>query len=186
MQKELGYDASRLATAVKLANRQIVQTAQGDKKCKGMGTTVVAVHFVKSIAFIAHVGDSRGYVWRGGALKQMTEDHSLLNDYLKAGRLSPAEIEAFPHKNVITRALGIDASVVVDVTRLELQPGDILLLCSDGLTGMVTDTAIGEVLASNADLSRAWAQLIDRANANGGTDNVTCILARWSAPTPGA
>ncbi len=186
MQKTLNYDGNRLATAVKLANRQIVESAREDKKRKGMGTTIVAAHFVGSLAFIAHVGDSRGYLWRDGVLTQVTQDHSLLNDYIRAGKLTPQEAESFPQKNVITRALGIDAAVIVDVTRVELVAGDVVLLCTDGLTGMLSDAAIGEVLARNADLERACSQLIDGANANGGTDNVTCILARWSAAPAGA
>src|SRR4051812_27487439 len=144
-----------------------------------MGTTIVSIHFNSTYAYVAHVGDSRVYFFRAGMLRQITEDHSLLNDYLKAKRLTPEEIEAFPHKNVIVRALGMKDTVQVDVSRLEPVDGDVFLLCSDGLSGMVTDPAIQEVLTQQTDLTVACSQLIDLANANGGNDNVTCVLARW-------
>jgi PPM family protein phosphatase len=142
----------------------------------------VSVYFAKdSEVVIGHVGDSRVYYFRDGVLKQITEDHSLLNDYLKAKKLTPEEIEAFPHKNVIVRALGMKDTVQVDLNRVEPRDGDIFLLCSDGLSGMVGDPQIQTVLQSNAELDKACAQLIDFANANGGNDNVTCVLARFRA-----
>jgi len=130
---------------------------------------------------VGHVGDSRVYFYRGGQLRQVTEDHSLLNDYLKAKKLTPAEIEAFPHKNVIVRALGMKDTVQVDVGKVEPQENDIFMLCSDGLSGMVPDGQIQEVLQTQLDLDRACSQLIDLANAAGGNDNVTCILTRYHA-----
>jgi protein phosphatase len=137
------------------------------------------VYFANATASVGHVGDSRVYFFREGTLKQVTEDHSLLNDYLKAKKLSPEEIENFPHKNVIVRALGMKESVVVDVSRIEPKEGDIFLLCSDGLSGMVTDPQIQEVLTRTTELEKACGQLIDLANAAGGNDNVTCVLARY-------
>ena len=181
MDKARNYDENRLATAIKLANRSIFEKASAEQRYKGMGTTVVSVHFTDQTAVVAHVGDSRVYFFRGGMLKQVTEDHSLLNDYLKAKKLTPEEIEAFPHKNVIVRALGMKDTVQVDVSRLEPADGDIFLLCSDGLSGMVTDQQIADVLTKNTDLQVACGLLIDAANANGGNDNVTCILARWKS-----
>ncbi len=180
MDKQKNYDENRHAVAVKLANQRIFEKASNDSKFKGMGTTIVSVYFAKdNEVVIGHVGDSRVYFFRDGALRQLTEDHSLLNDYLKAKKLSPEEIENFPHKNVIVRALGMKDSVVVDVNRIEPKPGDIFLLCSDGLSGMVTDEQIQQVLQSTPDLDKACAQLIDSANANGGNDNVTAVLARF-------
>jgi serine/threonine protein phosphatase PrpC len=179
MDKSRNYDENRLATGIKLANLRIFEKASTEQKYKGMGTTVVAVHYADKIAVVAHVGDSRVYFFRNGVLKQITEDHSLLNDYLKAKKLTPEEIEAFPHKNVIVRALGMKDNVQVDVSRLEPQEGDIYLLCSDGLSGMVPDAQIQECLTQTKDLNLACSQLIDHANANGGNDNVTCVLARW-------
>lgn len=181
MDKSRNYDENRLATGIKLANMRIFERATAEAKYKGMGTTIVTVHFGTNVAYVGHVGDSRVYWFRNGELKQITEDHSLLNDYLKAKKLTPEEIEAFPHKNVIVRALGMKDNVVVDVSRVEVQEGDVFLLCSDGLSGMVKDEAIRETLSKSQDLNIACGQLIDQANANGGNDNVTCILARYHA-----
>jgi PPM family protein phosphatase len=180
MDKTRNYDENRLATGIKLANVRIYERASSEQKFRGMGTTIVSIHFNQAYAYVAHVGDSRVYFFRAGMLKQVTEDHSLLNDYLKAKKLTPEEIEAFPHKNVIVRALGMKDTVQVDVSRIDPQDGDIFLLCSDGLSGMVTDQAICDVLKQQKDLQAACAQLIDLANANGGNDNVTCVLARWN------
>lgn len=180
MDKQKNYDENRLAVAVKLANQRIYEKAAADSKFKGMGTTIVTVYFAKdNEVVIGHVGDSRVYFFRDGQLRQLTEDHSLLNDYLKAKKLTPEEIENFPHKNVIVRALGMKDNVVVDVNRVEPKPGDIFLLCSDGLSGMMTDEQIQTVLQNTKDLDKACAQLIDSANANGGNDNVTAVLARF-------
>ncbi len=180
MDKARNYDENRLAIGVKLANMRIFEKASADSKFKGMGTTIVGVYFARdNEVVVAHVGDSRVYFYREGSLKQVTEDHSLLNDYLKAKKLTPEEIEAFPHKNVIVRALGMKDNVIVDVNRVEPREGDIFLLCSDGLSGMVTDAQMQTVLQNQPDIEKACAQLIDAANANGGNDNVTCILARF-------
>ena len=179
MDKTRNYDENRLATGIKLANVRIYERASSEQKFRGMGTTIVSIHFAQNYAYVAHVGDSRVYFYRAGMLKQITEDHSLLNDYLKAKKLTPEEIEAFPHKNVIVRALGMKDTVQVDVSRLEPQDGDIFLLCSDGLSGMVPDPAIADILTKNKELTLACTALIDAANANGGNDNVTCVLARW-------
>ena len=179
MDKSRNYDENRLATGIKLANVRIFEKASNDQKFKGMGTTIVGLHFAQNFAYVAHVGDSRVYFFRAGVLRQITEDHSLLNDYLKAKKLTPEEIEAFPHKNVIVRALGMKDTVQVDVSRVEPADGDIFLLCSDGLSGMVPDPVIQETLVKTRDLQLAASQLIDLANANGGNDNVTCVLARW-------
>lgn len=181
MDKSRNYDENRLATGIKLANKSIFEKACSDLKFKGMGTTIVSVHFTQTSAYVGHVGDSRVYFFRQGVLKQVTEDHSLLNDYLKAKKLTPEEIENFPHKNVIVRALGMKETVLVDVAKVEPQEGDVFLLCSDGLSGMVTDPQMQEVLARTPELEEACSLLIDMANAAGGTDNVTCVLARFHA-----
>ena len=145
----------------------------------GMGTTIVATLFLDDKVVIGHVGDSRVYRWRDGHLTQLTEDHSLLNDYIKMKRLTPEEIANFPHKNVIVRALGMKDTVKVD-TRLE-QPraGDIYLLCSDGLSGPVQDQEMLEILVGANDLKTAASRLIAKGNENGGPDNITVVLARW-------
>jgi PPM family protein phosphatase len=176
-----GPDENRLLTGVKLANLRIFERAATDQRLRGMGTTLVAASFPKGgqHVLVGHVGDSRAYLWRRGALRQLTEDHSLLNDYRKTRALTPEEIQAFPHKNVIVRALGMKDVVEVDVRREPLEDGDILLLCSDGLSGMVPDPRIAEVIRANAGEIRHAAQgLVDEANAAGGVDNVTCVLAQ--------
>ena len=178
MDKNRNYDENRLATGIKLANARIYEAASGDPNYRGMGTTIATVHFAETSVYVGHVGDSRVYRFRNGTLELVTEDHSLLNDYLKAKKLSPEEIEAFPHKNVIVRALGMKDTVQVDVGRFEPEDGDVFLLCSDGLSGMVSDEEIGEALRETSDLEEACSKLIERANAAGGNDNVTCILAR--------
>ncbi|NOK20358.1 Stp1/IreP family PP2C-type Ser/Thr phosphatase [Corallococcus carmarthensis] len=179
MDKQRNYDENRLATGIKLANARIFERATADTKYKGMGTTIVSVHFADSAAYVGHVGDSRVYFFRGGMLQQVTEDHSLLNDYLKAKKLTPEEIENFPHKNVIVRALGMKEQVQVDVTRVDPLENDVFLLCSDGLSGMISDAQMQDILSRTPELEKACGQLIDLANAAGGNDNVTCILARW-------
>ncbi|GMT96920.1 Stp1/IreP family PP2C-type Ser/Thr phosphatase [Corallococcus caeni] len=179
MDKQRNYDENRLSTGIKLANARIFERATTDSKYKGMGTTIVSVHFAESAAYVGHVGDSRVYFFRGGMLQQVTEDHSLLNDYLKAKKLTPEEIENFPHKNVIVRALGMKEQVQVDVTRVDPLENDVFLLCSDGLSGMITDAQMQDILSRTPELEKACGQLIDLANAAGGNDNVTCVLARW-------
>jgi len=180
MDKQKNYDENRLATGVKLANMRIFEKAAAETKYKGMGTTIVTIYFAKdNEVVVGHVGDSRVYFFREGTLRQITEDHSLLNDYLKAKKLTPEEIEAFPHKNVIVRALGMKDTVIVDINKVEPKDRDIFLLCSDGLSGMVPDKQIESILAGQPDLDKACAQLIDAANANGGNDNVTCVLAQF-------
>ncbi len=171
------YDENRLITGVMLANLRIWETATNDPSKKGMGTTIVAVLFNKEGVYVAHVGDSRVYLMSNGELRQVTEDHSLLNDYMKMKELTPAEIQAFPHKNVIVRALGMKETVKVDTSYLRPSPGDRFLLCSDGLSGMVSDEDMERILReAGDDLDRACSELIAEANANGGADNITAIL----------
>lgn len=175
------YDENRLVTGVKLANRRVFETAQSDARYRGMGTTIVSLACGSSGAFLGHVGDSRGYLIADGQIRQVTEDHSLLNDYLKVHKLTQEEIEHFPHKNVIVRALGMKDSVVVDVHRLDPKPGHIYLLCSDGLSGMVSDPDIlACVSEGGSDLEKSCQALIAKANAGGGVDNVTVVLVEFS------
>ena len=179
MDRSKGYDENRLITGIKLANLRIYETAQRESKKRGMGTTFVGMLAVEDGVYVAHVGDSRVYRFREGKLEMLTEDHSLLNDYIKMKRLTAEEIANFPHKNVIVRALGMKETVKVD-TRFEVpQAMDTFLLCSDGLSGPVQDDAIAEILGKHSDLKAASSALIERANENGGPDNVTCVLVRW-------
>jgi len=181
MDRRRNYDENRLATAIKLANMRILERASTDKRYDKMGTTVVSVFLKDGAAYLGHVGDSRGYGFRNGSLRQLTEDHSLLNEMTKARKMTPEEIEAFPHKNVIVRALGMKLGVEVDVVREDLQDGDVVLLCSDGLSGMLSDAEMETILRETRDLDEASRRLIEAANAAGGVDNVTCILVRYHA-----
>jgi PPM family protein phosphatase len=180
MDRSKGYEENRLITGIKLSNLRIFQSAKENPTQRGMGTTLVALFAVEDGVYIAHVGDSRVYRVRNGKISQLTEDHSLLNDYKKMKKLSAEEIESFPHKNVIVRALGMKDTVKVD-TRFE-QPleGDIVLLCSDGLAGPVSDEQILEIVMSSGDIKSAAHRLIDAANDNGGPDNITAVLTRWA------
>ncbi|HET6437678.1 MAG TPA: Stp1/IreP family PP2C-type Ser/Thr phosphatase [Anaeromyxobacter sp.] len=175
------YDENRLITGVKLANLRIHERARTDERLHGMGTTIVAAAFPRegNAALVGHVGDSRAYLFRRGDLKQVTEDHSLLNEHMKAHALSPAEIKAFPHRNVILRALGMKTTVEVDVTRVPLEAGDVLLLCSDGLSSMVPDARVAEILrGAHGDLRRSVGELVEAANTAGGADNITVVLVQ--------
>jgi protein phosphatase len=167
-----------VVNAIKLANLKIHDEAERNSDCRGMGTTVVAALFADGVLVVGHVGDSRLYRLRGGRLDQMTEDHSLLNDYVKMKRLSAGEKASFPHKNVIVRALGMKPSVEVDIIVDEPRLGDLYLLCTDGLSGMVPDEEIVELAASETDLDKLCERLVAAANAHGGLDNITVVCAR--------
>lgn len=179
MDRNRGYEENRLITGVMLSNLRIFEAAKSNPSQRGMGTTIVALFVTQEGMYVAHVGDSRVYRIRDGQLEQLTEDHSLLNDYKKMKQLTEEEINNFPHKNVIVRALGMKETVKVDTRFEQPRQGDILLLCSDGLAGPVSDEEIRSIILSHSDLQEATQRLIDRANENGGPDNVTCVLARW-------
>jgi serine/threonine protein phosphatase PrpC len=172
------YDVNRMVTAIKLANLKIHEQAQKDPRCHGMGTTVVSTLFLDDALVVGHVGDSRVYRRRDDVLEQITEDHSLLNDYIKMKHLSPDEIAAFPHKNVIVRALGMKDTVQVDVHMDTPRMGDVYLLCSDGLSGMVKDEEISDIAIGERDLDVMCERLITTANKNGGLDNITVVAIR--------
>jgi len=180
MEKDKAYDENRLINSVKLANLRIFEASAVDPRKKGMGTTLVALHVVNGGMYLGHVGDSRIYRVRPeGTIEQLTEDHSLLNDYIKMKNLTPEEIEHFPHKNVIVRALGMKETVVVDTQFFKPDKDDIYLLCSDGLSGMVDDEGLGRIAnAHREDLEAACNALIGAANDGGGVDNITVVLAR--------
>ncbi len=179
MDKTRGYQENRLITGVKLANLRIFESAQRNAGQRGMGTTMVALLAVDDGVLVGHVGDSRVYRLREGKLTQLTEDHSLLNDYIKMKRLTPEEIANFPHKNVIVRALGMKDSVKVDCFLDKPEQGDVYVLCTDGLSGPLNDDEIGEITATAAgDLPSAVKNLIERANKNGGPDNITVVLTK--------
>jgi protein phosphatase len=169
---------NRLSVGIRWANFRVFERAASSIQLKGMGTTCVSAHFHDGHCAIGHVGDSRCYRIRDGRIEQMTEDHSLLNDYKKLAQLTEEEIKNFPHKNIIVRALGMKETVLVDTRVEEVRPGDTYLLCCDGLSGEVEDPEMQETVLEHPDLDKACAALIDRANRHGGRDNITVILIR--------
>jgi protein phosphatase len=174
---ELSYVENRLVASIRLANARIFKTSQTDSNLRGMGTTLVGCLILGNFAYVAHVGDSRCYRVSNGGIDQLTRDHSLLEDY-KDARPDMTEEEArnFPHKNVITRALGMRENVQVDINKFEIGDGDRFVLCSDGLCGMLEDDEIHGIVSDMGDLEATVGQLIDRANEEGGTDNVTVMV----------
>jgi serine/threonine protein phosphatase PrpC len=169
--------ARRLVRAIESAGLRIFQEAKVDRTRRGMGTTVTAAALVDCHLFFAQVGDSRGYVLRQGELVQLTRDQSLVNQLIEAGQLTEEEAETFEHNNIILQALGTADTVQVDLTYCELQVGDVLLLCSDGLSGMVRFDEIREVMRATPEPIDACKLLIERANQAGGHDNITVIVA---------
>ena len=177
MDRSLSYIENRLVCGIKLANYKIYEAASKDIRFKGMGTTIVTCLIHGDKIFIAHVGDSRCYRIRNKEIGQLTRDHSLLEDYKTAKPdMTEEEERNFPHKNVITRALGMRDNVQVDIHTHEVMDGDLFLLCSDGLSGMVNEEFMLQQLISHEDLERAVAELIDEANRSGGTDNITTLV----------
>ena len=171
--------ARRLVRSVENAGLQIFQQANSDRSRKGMGTTVTAASLLDDTLFLAQVGDSRGYLLRGDKLVQVTRDQSLVNQLIEAGQLTEEEAESFEHNNIILQALGNTDSVQVDLTYVDLRRGDVLLLCSDGLSGMVHNDDIRETLLKNPDPAEACRVLVDKANEAGGHDNVTAIVVTF-------
>jgi serine/threonine protein phosphatase PrpC len=177
MDHSLSVLENRLSVAIRLANKKIHESASKDVRFNGMGTTIVIGQIADERFYVAHVGDSRCYRIRQGQVKQITRDHSLLEDYKEARPgMSDEEQRKFPHKNVITRALGMRDTVQVDITSEEICDGDIFLLCSDGLSGMVPDAALAEIVKTGADLDATVNNLVSAANAAGGTDNITVLV----------
>ena len=172
-----------LRDAVYRANKIIFQTAQSQTHCEGMGTTIVAAMFYDNKISIAHVGDSRAYRLRGGAFEQLTMDHSLLQELVDRGFYSHEEAQRSTNRNYVTRALGVEPTVEVEVHEYEVLPEDVYLLCSDGLPDMVEDEDIHLTISTfNASLDVVGKQLIELANDHGGRDNVSVMLAQVLAP----
>jgi protein phosphatase len=168
---------SVLRLAVESACRAIYGAAQEDPSLAGMGTTVTAVLVAGRTAFVAHVGDSRCYLVRGGRIFQLSEDHSLVNEQLKAGAITEEEARQSRFRNIITRSVGFEEDVLVDVVGLDVEQGDTIVLCCDGLTNLVADTEILEI-ATGSRLAESADRLIGLANERGGDDNITVIVIR--------
>ena len=180
----LSEEENRLLTGIRVANRQIFDRSTRSREYHGMGTTVVSAMFspTQQRMYIGHVGDSRCYRVRRGEIALLTRDHSLVNDYLLAMPDLTDEQKSELPKNVITRALGMQDSVVVDLQRDEPQSGDVYVLCSDGLSGMVSDDDIGQIVAGTTDVREGCRKLIFRANERGGEDNITAVLIKIEEP----
>lgn len=169
-------EPSSLESAIKEANVAIFKKAQSDAALRGMGTTCTLLMIDGSNAQFAHVGDSRAYLFRQGKLSQITEDHTLVNRMVAEGRIDEDEARHHPQRSVITRALGVDSDVQVDLVSLRLEDGDRILLCSDGLTTMLENPDVSQVLSNENDPQAAAENLIHAANAAGGEDNITAIV----------
>jgi serine/threonine protein phosphatase PrpC len=171
--------AARLRTAIEEANELIRRMAAEDPNRAGMGTTVTAALLGDDGRLeLLHVGDSRAYLLRRGELRQLTDDHSVVAELVRRGTLAPEEAESHPQRNVITRALGAEPEVLVDHGQVPLEPGDIILLCTDGLSAYVPEQEIRRVLVDSPTLEEAARALVEDANQAGGVDNVTVLLAR--------
>ncbi len=167
---------AELIRVITRVNAGIHELALSDSSRAGMGTTLTAAVVRGPSVSIAHVGDSRAYLWRDGALTQLTDDHSLVGEMLRSGQITSAEADEHPQRSIITRALGVDPEVQIDSISIAWQPGDIFLLCSDGLYGMVDDNAIASVLAGGDNLYVSAWKLVEAANAGGGRDNISVVL----------
>ena len=176
----LSSNGNLLRTAIRLANRRICETIQEQQQYQDMGTTVVGVLVSPDfVATVGHVGDSRAYLVRNGAIRQLTSDHSWVNEQFKLGFLTRDDAIRHPFRNVVTRALGSRQEVMVDLSEERLAPGDRLLLCSDGLNSMLDDdTILAIVSAAGDDVEKACADLVAAANEHGGEDNVTIVVAQ--------
>ena len=168
----------QLERIAKAANRKIWDMAQADSRHAGMGTTLTAAMVDGQSVAVGHVGDSRLYLYRDGDLERLTRDHSLVEEFVRQGKLTPEQAEKHPQRSVITRALGPEGDVDVDTFRVPARDGDIYLLCSDGLSGMVADGTLADIVGSGEPLDEIADSLIAAANDNGGRDNITAVLFR--------
>jgi protein phosphatase len=171
-----GSPEARLAAIARAANRKIYELAQSDESHAGMGTTLTAAMVGENEISLGHVGDSRAYRFRDDNLERLTQDHSLVEELMRMGRLSPEDAEVDPRRSIITRALGPEPTVDVETCTYPAKDGDVYLLCSDGLTGMVSENRVAEILRARSSLDQAARALVDEANAGGGKDNITVVL----------
>jgi serine/threonine protein phosphatase PrpC len=172
----LSLSGNRLRAAIHMANRRVASAMQGDDALRGMATTAAVILVHDRQGTLAHVGDSRAYRLRGGALSPLTQDHSWVNDQVRAGLMTDDDARRHPWRNVVTRAISGGEDPEPDVAELDLQPGDRYLICSDGLSGVVPPDQLINLLSSSAGLDDVCRSLIDAANANGGPDNITVVV----------
>lgn len=172
----ISMDGNRLKAAFRLANRKLGAAVEADDALRGMATTAAAVLFASGAPVVAHVGDSRVYLWRDGSLRQVTDDHSWVSEQVRAGVMTEKDARRHPWRNVVTRALAGAEDPEVDVSELTVQAGDRLMLCSDGLHGVVLPDRLEAILKQGQPLDESCQMLIDAANAAGGPDNITVVL----------
>src|SRR5579859_2718432 len=165
-----------LAELVREANRRIHERARSEREHAGMGTTLTAAYLEDAGVAIAHVGDSRAYLLRDGTLKRLTRDHSLVDELVQRGKLTEQQAAEHPQRSIITRALGPEPEVEVDTWTYPVRPGDVLMLCSDGLTSMISEDDVAEILGGAPSLAQAGEELVGAANQAGGRDNITVVL----------
>lgn len=183
-EQALSRDVKRaMEICVENANTSIFTSAESNAHYSGMGTTLVVGAFIGSRLILGHIGDSRCYRWRHNTLVPITRDHSLLQEQLDAGLITPEQAAVSPNRNLVTRALGVEASVELEVNEFRVEPGDVYLMCSDGLTDMVSDTAIAAEFSRSEDLETLALNLITIANAAGGRDNISVLLVNASQST---
>lgn len=177
IQKDADFNPIKVIRhAIETANTEIIEQAQSDDRYKGMGTTMVVATIVGHYAYVANVGDSRLYIIQDG-IHQVTKDHSLVQEMVRIGELQPEEARNHPDKNIITRALGAERTVDIDFFDMKLEPDSTILMCSDGLSNMVEDTKIEEIITDQLqNLERKGEQLLAEANSNGGKDNIAIVL----------
>lgn len=174
-----------LRNAIKEVNNTILSHASAHTECRGMGTTVVAVICTDEFISIAHIGDSRCYLVNDQGFKQITEDHSLVNELVRSGQISKEEAERHPRKNVLLQALGIDTGIQIDVRSLEWDKGNVLLLCTDGLTNKLTDEELAAYMKNKKELEDTAQEMINLANERGGEDNISLIVVHHSQADEG-
>lgn len=181
--KGMSRHGTLVKRAIMQANKAICEAAMANAEYRGMGTTLVALLLHDDQAVVAHVGDSRIYRLRAGELSQLTEDHSLVQEMLNRGMMSEDEVDGSGYTHVVTRAMGADSKVLADIQDVEVKPGDVFLLCSDGLSDLIADDAIADTLvAASGNWQRACQHLIDLANHAGGTDNISVVLVAVGPP----
>jgi protein phosphatase len=180
LDESISYEGNRLKTAIRHANRKVLEATRESAEYEGMATTVAAVLVDGDTAHIAHVGDSRIYLWSREGISLLTSDHSWVNEQIQSGVISPEQARSHPLRNVVTRALGGRSDLVVDIQARRMGPGEVLLLCSDGLTTMIGDEDIARILEeASGDVARAAGALVDEANERGGEDNITVVLLKF-------
>ena len=180
LDENISYDGNRLKTAIRFANKRVIEATREKTEYEGMATTVAAVLVDDAAANLGHVGDSRVYLFRGGGVRQLTSDHSWVNEQLLSGVISADQARSHPLRNVVTRALGGKADLQVEMQVHKIESGDVLMLCSDGLTTMLPDDEMGKLVKeAGEDLREAAESLVAAANDRGGEDNITVLLLKF-------